>query len=65
MTLPIEEYYALAYSLGFLLELTDPQKTPKVPKEVRKKALDCLKHYPRLDRLDEIYEPYKKFPARY
>ena len=27
-------------------DLLDPRKTPKVPKEVRRRAYDVLRHYP-------------------
>jgi hypothetical protein len=30
----------------FLLELTNPEKTPRVPKDVRETASYCLRHYP-------------------
>jgi hypothetical protein len=69
MTLPIQEYYTLGNTLSFLLELMDPTKTPKVPKEIRQKAAHCLNHYPNLNRLEELYEKhltlYNKIPTRY
>lgn len=69
MTIPIEEYYTLTNTLRFLLELTDSTKTPKIPSEVRQKAAQCLKHYPNLNRLEEMYKddlsPYNKIPNRY
>lgn len=46
MTLPHEEYMSLLNTKQFLLDLLDPQKTPKVPKKIRLKARSCLKHYP-------------------
>lgn len=63
MTLPIQEYHALCYSLQFLYELTNPSKTPDVPKKVRQRAMECLKHYPLPVKLEELYEEELK-PAR-
>lgn len=68
MTLPIQEYYALCYSMKLLYELVDPIKTPNVPKVVRQKAMECLKHYPTPVRLEEMYvDKVKnlKIPKRY
>jgi hypothetical protein len=30
----------------FLRSLLDPKKTPRVPKEIRRLAYNCLRHYP-------------------
>lgn len=46
MTIPAERTRAVSYTQKFLLELLDPKKTPRVPKEIRKKAYRLLKHYP-------------------
>lgn len=46
MTLPDERYRAVLNTRIFLYELCDPQKTPRVPKEVRKTASWCLRHFP-------------------
>lgn len=46
MTLPAERFRAVKYAREFLLDLLDPQKTPKVPKTVRQHALRVLRHYP-------------------
>lgn len=46
MTLPDERIWALKNTLKFLRDLLDPKKTPRVPKEVRREAYRCLKHYP-------------------
>lgn len=46
MTLPDEWFNSLRNTQQFLIDLLDPSKSPKVPKEVRKRAGDCLKHFP-------------------
>jgi hypothetical protein len=46
MTLPCERYNAVTRTEEFLKDLLDPKKTPRVPKEVRKQAYYCLRHYP-------------------
>lgn len=56
MTLPDERYRALRCGLEFLCDLTNPKKTPKVPKEIRKRAFSILKHYPRTYHFEMIAE---------
>lgn len=46
MTLPDERYRAIRQTAEFLLELTDPQSTPRVPRIIRQRAWSLLKHYP-------------------
>ncbi len=46
MTMPNERYYSIRTTRAFLVDLMDPKKTPRVPKEIRMKAYYCLKHYP-------------------
>lgn len=46
MTLPDERYRAVKNTRMFLLELTDPTKTPRIPKHIRQTASWCLRHYP-------------------
>lgn len=66
MTIPIEEYNSLCNTMKFLYELLDPSKTPKVPKEIRNKASMCLRHYPDIIKLSEMYDiEYSKIPRRY
>jgi hypothetical protein len=50
MTLPDERYRAIMYAKSFCEDLLDPKKTPRVPKEVRRRALGVLRHFP-----DEYY----------
>ena len=54
MTLPCERYNAIKYTEKFLMDLCDPKKTPRVPKDVRNMARGCLRHYPRRYDLDLI-----------
>ena len=46
MTMPDERYRAVIHTQMFLLELLNPQKTPRVPKSVRQTASWLLRHYP-------------------
>lgn len=48
MTLPDERTRAIYYTKLFLRDLLDPKKTPKVSKEIRRRAYACLRHYPGL-----------------
>ncbi len=47
MTMPNERRWAVNNTRRFLVDLMDPQKTPRVPMDVRREARRCLKHYPR------------------
>ncbi len=46
MTLPDERYRAVIQTRRFLLDLCNPQHTPRVPKIIREHALSMLRHYP-------------------
>ena len=46
MTLPYERENAVNNTRELLYLLTDPKKTPKVPKQIREVASGLLKHYP-------------------
>jgi len=46
MTLPDERYRAVVQTRRFLLDLTNPQHTPRLPKLIRQTARDMLRHYP-------------------
>jgi hypothetical protein len=46
MTLPEERARSILNTREFLISLTDPKTTPKVPKSIRKQALHLLRHYP-------------------
>jgi hypothetical protein len=46
MTLPDERYRAIIRTRQLLLNLCNPQHTPRVSKLVRQEALYCLRHFP-------------------
>jgi hypothetical protein len=46
MTLPDERFRAVIRTREFLLNLCNPQHTPRVPKIIREEAKWCLRHYP-------------------
>lgn len=46
MTIPIERSWAIRNVENFLLSLLNPKKTPKVPRAVRRRASQLLKHFP-------------------
>lgn len=46
MTIGIERMYAIRNTRQFLMDLRDPKKTPRVPREIRKMAHRLLRHYP-------------------
>lgn len=46
MTLPDERYRAVVQTRRFLLDLCNPEHTPRVPKIIRQHARSMLRHYP-------------------
>ena len=46
MTLPVERKHAIKNTERFLLDLSNPRITPRIPKEIRARARSLLKHYP-------------------
>lgn len=54
MTLPDERFRAILQTEEFLRALTDPALTPRVPKDIRQRALRCLRHYPMYYQLKEL-----------
>jgi hypothetical protein len=46
MTLPDERYRAILYARKFCEDLLDSKKTPRVPKDIRRRALNVLRHFP-------------------
>jgi hypothetical protein len=46
MTLPYERTNAVNWTREFLYDLLDPKKTPRIPRELRRRAGSLLKHYP-------------------
>lgn len=65
MTLPEEMFNAIRSARHFMLALMDPKQTPKVPKEVRKRARDRLKHFPNefeIDNLEKMHANMQNDP---
>ena len=46
MTLPDERYNSILRTRQFLMNLCNPQHTPRIPKLIRDEALYCLRHFP-------------------
>ena len=46
MTLPDERYRAVDRTRQLLLNLINPEHTPRVPKIIREEASYCLRHFP-------------------
>lgn len=44
--MPRERLNSIANTRDFLRSLMDPKQTPRVPKEIRRQAYWCLRHYP-------------------
>lgn len=72
MTIPVERTNAVLYTSQFLMDLMDPSKTPRVPKHIRQRARQLLKHYPTQfemevisEREDEQSNQYKIFSRRF
>lgn len=54
MTVPVERTNAVIQTEKFLLDLLDPKKTPRVPREVRVQARSLLKHYPHEHEMEKV-----------
>lgn len=67
MTLPHEEYNSLNSARRFLYDLLDPQKTPRVPKYIRKEAHRITKHFPLevilKERYNDVIEQEKQWKS--
>ena len=46
MTLPMERKHAVKNVERFLLDLSNPRITKRIPKEIRDRARSLLRHYP-------------------
>lgn len=46
MTIASERTRAVLSTEQFLMDLLDPKKTPRVPKDIRRRAGSLLRHYP-------------------
>ena len=60
MTLPYERKTAVLNTQRFLLDLSNPRITPRVPKEIRDRARSLLKHYPSEFWMEEASEQAPK-----
>ena len=54
MSVPDVRFRAIQRAEEFLMDLLSPQKTPRVPKEIREQARWCLRHYPSYHNLKQI-----------
>ena len=46
MTLPDERYRAIRITETLLTDLCNSRTTPRVPREIRQRAAQCLRHFP-------------------
>lgn len=46
MTIPVERTRAVVAGYEFLRDLLDPKKTPRVPRDIRLRAIRVLRHFP-------------------
>ena len=46
MTLPDERYRAIRITEKLLTDLCNSRTTPRVPREIRQRAAQCLRHFP-------------------
>ncbi|NBP58606.1 hypothetical protein EBU71_19125 [bacterium] len=46
MTLPDERYHALIQTRTLLFHLCSPHMTPRVPRAIRERAMNLLRHFP-------------------
>ena len=67
MTLPDERTRAVKYARDFLRDLIDPSKTKRIPKDIRQRAYNVLKHFPTdldihlVSKVTDVFEnPYAK-----
>ena len=62
MTIASERTRAVNHTAEFLCELLDPKRTPRVPREIRRRAAALLRHYPtRLDMEQAVEEGSSRF----
>lgn len=53
---PEQQVSAVLASRDFLLRLTRPKETPRVPPGIRREALALLRHFPATERLRPVLE---------
>ena len=56
MTLPDERYRAILWARLLLLDLVNPNKTKRIPKEIRQRAYSALRHFPTTFDMEETAE---------
>ena len=54
MTLPDERYRAIRITETLLTDLCSSTRTPRIPKEIRQRAAQCLRHYPGYHDLQQL-----------
>ena len=54
MTMPDEMFNSLRNARHFMLALMDSKQTPKIPKAIRQRARDRLKHFPSEYEISEL-----------
>lgn len=64
MTLPDERYRSIVQTRKFLMELLSPRMTPKVPKVVRDRARNLLRHFPTDYHLEMMSEDMPEYFAK-
>lgn len=62
--MPFERTNAVRRTEKFLLDLCNPKVTPKIPKEIRKRASSLLKHYPTAFEMELISEREDNYAHR-
>ena len=79
MTLPDERYRAIMFAKSLCEDLLDSKKTPRVPKDIRRRALGVLRHFPEeyylsmladsrpdiIERRGDPYDPLYKMVKEY
>ena len=79
MTLPDERYRAIMFAKSLCEDLLDTSKTPRVPKDIRRRALSVLRHFPEeyylnmlaearpdiIERKGDPYDPLYKMVKEY
>jgi hypothetical protein len=79
MTLPDERYQAIMFAKSLCEDLLDSKKTPRVPKDIRRRALGVLRHFPEeyylsmladsrpdiIERRGDPYDPLYKMVKEY
>ena len=60
MTLPQEMYNSIRSARMFMVALLDPALTPRVPKHIRMRARDRLKHFPNEFDIKQMEERHQR-----